>query len=471
MERLYSKLKKYSESDFYPFHMPGHKRNTTLIESKLPFDIDITEIDGFDNLHHANDILKNLQERAASLYHAEETHYLVNGSTSGILSAILGCTSKGGTIVMARNCHKSVYHAVYMNELHPIYLYPKFYSDMELCGEIMLEDVEKALEDYPNIQAVVITSPTYEGILSDVESIAKIVHRKSIPLIVDEAHGAHFGMHSYFPENSNKKGADVVIHSLHKTLPSLTQTALIHMNGKYVNRCKVRKYLQIFQTSSPSYVFMASIDECIRVLEGKKQKLFDYYTYYLDEMRKKLYKLKYFVLLESEEFDRSKIIISVKNISNMTGKDLYRILLENYHLQMEMAAGDYIVAMTSIGDTNEGFNRFVDALFEIEDKIKYFDSQKKYRIHFQIPKQEQCYSSYEIEELRKEISTDFVFWNDAKGKISLEYAYLYPPGVPIIVPGERISEEAANLIQEYERMGFEIQGINVENKVEVWINE
>ena len=172
------------------------------------------------------------------------------------------------------------------------------------------EDVEAMLVENQDVQAVVITSPTYDGVVSDVEEIARIVHRRGIPLIVDEAHGAHFGFHPYFPENSNIKGADVVIHSLHKTMPSLTQTALLHINGKNADRRNICRYLDMLQTSSPSYVLMASMDECIRKADEDREELFDRYVDMLAGTREKLDGMDHLRLLESEEYDRSKIVIS-----------------------------------------------------------------------------------------------------------------------------------------------------------------
>ena len=236
MSTLLEKLTAYGASDYYGFHMPGHKRKLDMLGGVTPCQIDITEIDGLDDLHHAEGILREAQERAAETYHADETHFLVNGSTVGILSAILGVTRRGDEILVARNCHKSVYHALEMQGLHPVYVYPDFDPDTQLNTEISADDIRRALETHPNIRAAVIVSPTYDGIVSDVESIAEAVHVHDIPLIVDEAHGAHFGFHPCFPENANQKGADIVIHSLHKTLPSLTQTALLHINGERVDR-------------------------------------------------------------------------------------------------------------------------------------------------------------------------------------------------------------------------------------------
>ena len=187
MATIYEKLKAYSDSDYYGFHMPGHKRKMHMSWDADPYTVDITEIEGFDDLHHAEGIMKEAQERAARIYHADETHFLVNGSTVGILSAIAGVTNKGDQILVARNCHKSVYHAIYMNELNPVYLYPRFDSELQLNIEISAEDVRRALNRYPQIRAVMMVSPTYDGIVSDVAEIAKAAHEKGLPLIVDEA--------------------------------------------------------------------------------------------------------------------------------------------------------------------------------------------------------------------------------------------------------------------------------------------
>ena len=534
MENLYEKLSSYAESDYYGFHMPGHKRNRNVTGVSLPYGIDITEIEGFDDLHHAKGFLKQAQERAAEVFHGEETCFLINGSTVGILSAVLGCTQRGDKILMARNCHKSVYHAVYMNELEAEYLYPVF--DRELNGEVRPEDVQRILEEEriiaekgkrtnsemkkrvnsekktrinsekEKIRAVVITSPTYDGVVSDVARIAEIVHAYGIPLIVDEAHGAHFGFHPYFPENSNVKGADVVIHSIHKTLPALTQTALIHMNGIFADREKIKKYLHILQTSSPSYILMAGIDACVGWLGSeKKDAAFDDYVKLLKETRNQLKKLRHLQMIETENFDFSKIVISVKG-TRYLGRELYKLFLEKYHLQMEMAAGTYVLAMTSVGDIREGFQRLVQALHEIDGNLEKENglplsgidrnlekenepilsvidkklkeenprplSESELTLDSEnggigltaagIPRLEQVFSSSKAEQAGKQNpeSVNALPWSCCCGKISMEYAYIYPPGIPLIVPGERISKEVIARIEEYSKMGFDIEGLN-----------
>ncbi len=501
MSNLYEKLTAYSESDAYGFHMPGHKRNGRLqkkLGQNLPFSIDITEITDFDDLHHAKGILLEGETLAASLYGSEETHFLVNGSTVGILSAILGSTKKGDKVLVARNCHKSVYHALELNELSPIYVYPQYETDGGLGGEISPKDVECALENHPDLQAVILVSPTYDGIVSDLASIARLVHARKIPLIIDEAHGAHFGFHPYFPKRALDQGADVVINSLHKTLPSLTQTALIHMKGPYADKKRIRKYLHMLQSSSPSYVLMASMDACVRFLINEGEKVFSEYADLLKNTREALEKLKHLRLIEAEHFDPSKLVISVDQ-ADISSHELSRRLWEDYHLEMEMTAGHYVLAMTSVGDDAQGMKRLVDALFAIDDSIKSADSnetdmhamgqnttesernttgvqvtdtkivqknttaQYKEKIKL-LPRAESCFAPYQAVELFGTPRS----WQQAVGLISLEYAYLYPPGCPLLVPGERVSQETADMLQWYQREGFEIEGLEKEGFVTVW---
>lgn len=481
MAYLYDKLKEYSKSGCYGFHMPGHKRNGGLIGAELPYSLDITEIDGFDDLHHSHGILKEAQERAAQVYGADETHFLVNGSTSGILSAVLGCTQPGDTILMARNCHKSVYNAVCLNGLSPVYIYPEILPGTEINGAVSAAQAEALLDQHPDVRAMVITSPTYDGVVSDVRALAGLAHSRGIPLILDEAHGAHFGFHPYFPQNGNELGADIVIHSLHKTLPSLTQTALLHMNGDIADRRSVRKYLHMLQSSSPSYILMASIDECIRLLAEKKEELFDGYTRLLDGARSELACMKHLKLFESEIYDRSKLVIDVSNAGlidreetkKYTGKQLSADLRETYLLQMEMAAPDYVIAMTSPGDTEQGIERLIKALFEIDGKLAKIDNNESLRAYQTGEKgiscrNDQVYPPREMDKFTNKAKS--VSFMDSEGAIAAEYAYVYPPGIPLAVPGERISGKTVESLTQYERLGFNIEGTQIRGKIEVLEN-
>lgn len=536
---LYEKLKKYEASDFYGFHMPGHKRNTELMGQGLPYGIDITEIDGFDDLHHADGILLELEQRIAKLYGADRSRILINGSTAGIMSAILGCVDRGGKLLVARNCHKSVYHAMELGGLEPVYLYPEFDTTWEINGVIEPGQIKAALEADSEIQAVMLVSPTYDGVVSDIRTIAEIVHSYQIPLIVDEAHGAHFGFHPYFPENSNRCGADVVIHSLHKTLPAPTQTAVLHINGTIAKEEQIWHYLNMLQTSSPSYILMAGIDRCVGLLEREKeiskanekgqallekeQYGFRQYVARLERLRTELQEsLQNLKLVEPEmrksqrltpttwnpgtaglrkpeserkegnaeeekdkgiseghvgksglkigymEYDKSKILISTKRCSK-TSEEIYKLLLEKYHLQMEMRAGSYILAMTSIADTDAGFERLKQALLELDKSCRFISTERTEGegVSFALPRTELVYLPRKAEDFRRKNQTECCRFEEAEGRISLEYAYLYPPGIPLLVPGERISGEVISQLLGYQKQGFSIEGIREQGRLEV----
>lgn len=271
MGALYQKLEEYSHSDYYPYHMPGHKRQMQLFPGEAQ---DITEIEGFDNLHDAEGILRALQEKAAKICGASESFYLVNGSTAGILSAVSAAVPQGGKLLMVRNCHKAAYHAAYLRNLEVKYLWTGVQPDFGCALAPTVEQIEKALKEDAEIQAVLIVSPTYEGLTADVAAIAKVVHEKGLPLIVDEAHGAHLGFHSFWAENSCRQGADLVIQSLHKTLPSPTQTAILHVSGNRIDRQRLKRFLRIYQSSSPSYLFMAAMEEALDRVSADREKLF-----------------------------------------------------------------------------------------------------------------------------------------------------------------------------------------------------
>lgn len=464
MPDLNQKLIQYCQSDIYPFHMPGHKQ--TAFPFPNPYSIDITEIDGFDNLHHAGDILKETQERAAALYGAKRSYYLVNGSTCGILAAVCAATRKRDKVLVARNCHKAVYHALFLNELQTEYLYPVL-TNNDIQGQITVEQVEEALYHNPDITAVIITSPTYEGIVSDVAGIAETAHAHGVPLIVDEAHGAHIGFGAGFPENAVKLGADAVIMSLHKTLPSFTQTALLHINSNRIAQEQVESYLDIFETSSPSYLLMAGMDACIRLLQEEGKVLFTRYRELLDQFYRDISDLELLHVMsekdlgkeEAYDWDDSKIVIFTGK-ADMTGEKLGRILLDRYQLQMEMLSGTYVLGMTSIMDRQEGFTRLSKALHEIDrecmdNQRKRNDGNSKIFIERMYQKNRREMQIYQA----RELSYKEVEFEEAVGKMSADFIFLYPPGIPMIVPGEIISRQFIENVKECIEMGLKIEGL------------
>lgn len=459
MERLFDKLVEYGEKGRIPMHMPGHKRECGIFTVSESQKIDITEIDGFDDYHHPEGVLRDSMEQAAAVYGTKRSFYLVNGSTCGILAAISASVSRGGKILAARNCHKAVGHAIELRDLCPVYIYPKTMEDLWINSVITPESVDKSLRDNPECEAVVLTSPTYEGIISDIGEIARVVHRYDRILIVDEAHGAHLPFGEDFPESALKFGADIVIQSLHKTLPSYTQTAILHVCSNRVDTDRIQKYLGIYQTSSPSYVFMAGMEQCISYMAGEGREKMREYFQNLSELRNRLKGIEGVLLLDySKEmyaYDPLKIVLFGKN--GQTGSRMADILREKFQIEPEMIADNYVILMTSLCDRKEWYDVIVRAAEYIAGdwngagRLPAGDEFKKltaYRARVRMTPREAAESNYEEVELK-----------NSKGRISGQAVYVYPPGIPIVMPGEEITEECLQIIEKHKACGLVVKGL------------
>ena len=456
---ILEKLEEYSKAGYVPMHMPGGKRNTEYASTS---ELDITEIDGFDNMHNADGIIKNASDRAAKLYGADKTLMLVNGSTAGILSAICGATKRKGKIIVARNCHVSVYNALIMAQLEPVYVIPEVDNDTGIYSGVSLEQIRKCVENNRDAQAVIITSPTYEGVVSEVREIASYLHEKGIPLIVDEAHGAHFEFSEEFPESAVKAGADIVINSIHKTLPALTQTALLHISGNYVDYDKVERFWNIYQTTSPSYILMARIYRCMRIIEGQGGYIFKKYINRLKNLRENIAKLNNIRLMDSD--DISKIILICND-----GKYLYDRLLDEYKVQLEMASFKYVIAMTSVADKQEDYDRFLEALQKIDESWetgKYTndaktESNKDTSCYAINNKPQVCMCPADAIDLMDENGYEDLSVNspDICGRISMSSVLIYPPGMPVVNVGERITGDVCRIIKSAINAGLEVPGL------------
>lgn len=460
---LLEKLTEYSQSDFYPYHMPGHKRRRAGEVPADWTDLDITEIEDFDNLHDARGILDTLQKKAAVAYGAEESFYLINGSTGGILAAVSAAVPFGGELLMVRNCHKSVYHAAYLRQIKLHYIYPDRVKNFDIFEAVTPQQVAKALEEFPDVAAVLIVSPTYEGRIADVKAIAELVHKRGLPLIVDEAHGAHLGFSAEFALNSARLGADLVINSVHKTLPAMTQTALLHRNGQLIDRELLKRFLRIYQTSSPSYVLMSSIEEAVDIAgEGEGfQKLYRSWEKLLTELSglKKLHILpKDMEECQKKQHDIGKLIISTQE-TELSGAQLYDMLITEYHLQPEMVCESYVLCMFTIGDIGEGYERMAGALVDIDQRLQ----GKEHGGLQPVPKPEAAISFYRAwNEVQEEKTL-----TEAEGCIAGEFVNLYPPGIPILVPGEKFTKEIVTFLKLCISEGLDVQGISKEGKVKV----
>lgn len=446
---IFSNLEKYSNSKMYPFHMPGHKRQK-IFSSPLPFDLDITEIEGFDNLHEPETILKDAMKEASEFFGADRSFFLVNGSSGGIIAAIRACTKRGDTLIMSRGCHKSVYHAAELCGLKTVYLQAEKVTDWGISGSILPQNVAAAMESHPECGVVIVTSPTYEGVVSDIRRIAEEVHSRGGILIVDEAHGAHFGM-GEFPSSAIQCGADLVVQSLHKTLPSPTQTAILHMRKGRVDEKELQRQLAVFQTSSPSYLFLGAIEECIQYLKKNKDLVFQVYSNRLNDFYAEMKQLNLLrIFLPGKEVfhhDKGKILIGTQGTS-ITGPALAKLLREQYFLETEMSTGNTVLAMTSICDTDEGFHRLAAALREIDGTLQKtnWNASKMMKLPKAI-----CTIEEAMQERKEEIRME-----NAAGRVSADYYWAYPPGIPLLVPGEEITEEMLQGMEKMRKNGIVI---------------
>ncbi len=461
---LYETLTGYCNMDILPMHMPGHKRNP-VFEMENPYRIDVTEVTGLDYLHQPEGVIRRLMDRVTSVYGSDQSYFLINGSTGGILSAITSCCRHGDRIVVARNCHKSVYHAIRLLKLRPIYIYPSEEGgEMEhlgIAGIIQAEAVEQALQAYEGVSCVILTSPTYEGIVSRIRDIAAVTARYDVPLIVDEAHGAHFQWHSSFPDTALQEGADLVIESLHKTLPSLTQTGILHARFDRVSKGKLEWALQTYQSSSPSYVLMAGIERCFAYIEQEGVEAFDAYVDNLRWFEKEMGQLQRLYLFHSPQKERSKLVIAADR-AGMTGRELAERLYRQYQIETEMSGGHYCIAMTSVCDETESFRRLAAALREIDagaagptggegDALRR--REPDIRLVWRAP--ERGMYSDEAAECRSK----WIPLEKAACYLAAEDISFYPPGIPLLVQGERFSLELIRVLQYGIQMGYVIHGV------------
>jgi len=442
---LHDIIKSYLATSPLPMHMPGHKRNAKFGDAP---DLDITEVDMI--LHgEGQAALAEMCKMAAELYGAAQALPSVGGSTCAILAAVYATTRPGDSIIMARNCHKSVYHAAEICRLDVSYLLPEFCPTLGVATHVPAQAVEVAFAQSPNARLVVITSPTYEGIVSDIVAIARIVRRHEALLFVDSAHGAHF-LGGDFSSNAIAQGADLAVVSLHKTLPALTPSAFL-LCGERIsvpNRVEIERAMGMFGTSSPSYPLLASMDNCIRLMTDRGAELLAKLEQNLHEFFQRVANMQNLALMPND--DPSKLVICGKSVP-ICGSKLMSLLLHEYNVELEMAGVHYALAMTTVADERETLIRFADALVEIDSL--HFDQLTTPQFAAVTPTlPEVALPAWQARTCEGEV----VPFDSAGGRISLEYAWAYPPGIPVLVPGEVVPLDFADEIEKLRVTGVRI---------------
>lgn len=453
-------LYKYMKERTIQFHMPGHKGNINnfdelkFIQESL-YEFDKTEVPGLDNLHLADGMIKQAQQLAAHAFGAQDSYFLVNGSTCGIYSMIMGVTKPGDRILIQRNCHRSVFMAGLLGGLEAVYVEPDILEEFNIPGGISLEAVKIAIAENRDIKVIVLTNPSYYGICSDLEGIINEAHEHNILVLIDEAHGAHLPFHSSLPKSAMECGADAAVVSIHKSLPALTQASLLNVSTR-IPKSGIEFMLKIFQSTSPSYILMASIDAARNIMQHQGEELLNKLEFDLHSFRKKVEELKSFKLLSDNyighasiaNIDWTKIVIA----SSIGGSVLEHRLRTDYNIQVEMSDINNVVLITGIGDNSENIERLYEALHKIDNKSEILNRRTSF---YKANKPRTCLNIKDAYYSKKKN----IKLRESSGKISGEMVVPYPPGIPILLPGELITDEILENIKVIKENGITISGM------------
>lgn len=441
---LFSALKDYRDKKVTPFDVPGHKRGVGSRELKeffgpITLETDVNSMKPLDNASNPIGVIKEAETLMAEAFGADYAFFLVNGTTHGVQAMIMSVCKPGEKIIMPRNVHKSAIKALILSGAIPVYIQPEIDPELGIANGITVENVKKAIEEHSDAKAVFIINPTYYGVVSDLEKIIELAHSNNMMAIVDEAHGAHFKFNSELPKSAMLLGADMSSASLHKTGGSLTQSSVLLINERSLTRDKVKTILNLTQTTSASYILMSSLDVARKQLatEGKEilQKVLELTRYAREEINRidGLYAFGK-ELIDNKgvyDFDETKLGVKVSDLG-LTGFQVYDLLRDKYNIQVEFGDNHNILAIVSLGDTKESLNTLINALKDISINYKT-DEKIVTKLNLSNPAillspRDAFYSERET-----------VALEDAAGRICGEHIMAYPPGIPVVSPGEVIN--------------------------------
>lgn len=456
----------YRDEGATPFHMPGHKRGSVYKKAGMELlsgdllSMDTTEVTGIDNLHCPEGAIQEAQLLAAKAFGADHSFFLVNGTTSGIYSMIMAATNPGDKIIIPRNCHRSVYGAVILGRLVPVYIAPEVDEELGIAMGIKPEAVEYILEKHRDAKAVVVTNPTFYGACSDLKKIAEIVHAKGMLLLVDEAHGSHFAFNKRLPMTALEAGADITAQSIHKTLPAMTQSSMLHVKSPEIQLEKLRFFLQLTQTTSPSHVMLASLDAARHIMQEKGSGLLEETIAWSSWARSEINSIPGLYCLGADrigrfgiaDLDPTRIVVNF-NLTGISGTNAEDILRKDFKIQVEMADLYNIVAIATVGDRQEDYEKLVSALKDLARVAGKRRLNMKASAAFVKPP-ELSILPWEAVYCRKEqVDAD-----KSIGRVCGEMVIPYPPGIPVLMPGEVITEEALGYLKLCVDQGIKING-------------
>jgi arginine decarboxylase len=462
---LVEQLAKYLKEGYLPFHMPGHKGGSGVLQEWHDllghgvFSVDLTEVEGLDDLHHPAGPIGQAQRLAADLMGADEAFFLVNGATAGLHAAIMALCGSGDRVIIPRHAHRSVYEGVILSGAEPVYLKPEMHRAWGIPIGVELSQVDAALNRYPDAKCLVMVHPTYYGLASDLEAIGKLARTKRVPMVVDEAHGAHFKFSSCFPKPAIACGAFAVVQGWHKTMGSFTQSGLLLVKD-HLEGIGLKDYLSLLQSTSPSYLLMGSLDAARKQWAEKGRDMAEKILSLSIDFRNKVSQLEGIFCLNRETLyssvlagiDLTKLVISGINLG-LNGYELAQELRERYRIQPEMAFLGGVLLLVTIGDNQEKMERLFQALKDLASRVSLKNNKKNILWPDVIPGEMVMLPGKAIRAPKKSIDLA-----GAAGSVAGEFICPYPPGVPLVVPGEIISREALEIMEEVKRNGGHIQG-------------
>jgi arginine decarboxylase len=463
---LLSQLQKFVNSRDTPFYAPGHKQGQGISQElsnllgKAVFKADLPELPDLDNLFAPTSVIKEAQILASEAFGADKTWFLVNGSSGGIIAAILATCGVGDKIILPRNIHKSAISGLILSGAQPVFINPEYNSTLDLSLNITPESLENALKLHPDTKAVLVVSPTYQGVCCHLETIAQITHNYSIPLLVDEAHGAHFAFHPDLPPAALSLGADISIQSTHKVLGALTQASMLHLKGDRVNLEKIDHALQLVQTTSPSYLLLASLDGARKQMAMQGLDLLTKTLDLATIAQKELNKIPNISVLDFPHssagcyrIDRTRLTVIVKDFG-LSGYEIDDILRQKFAVTAELPTLNQLTFIISIGNTGEQIDRLITAFQSLESPS-----------HPSLPATSPLITGNFALSPREAFfaPTETVSRQNAINRLSANVICPYPPGIPVLMPGELISQETLDYLQTILSLGGTITGGNDDN--------
>ncbi|MEI4804290.1 aminotransferase class I/II-fold pyridoxal phosphate-dependent enzyme [Bacillus sp. NPDC077411] len=456
---LYEALKTFASKKPISFHVPGHKNGTNFPHEAQKYfhdilSIDVTELTGLDDLHGPFECIEEAQCLLADLYAVQKSHFLINGSTVGNLAMLLACCNEHDTVLVQRNAHKSIINGLKLTGARPVFLEPWIDEKSGVPVGVPYETIEDAILQYPQTKALILTHPNYYGVGVDLEKSIALAHKNGIPVLVDEAHGAHFCIGEPFPTSALAYGADIVVHSAHKTLPAMTMGSYLHVNSSLVDEEKVSFYLNMLQSSSPSYPIMVSLDIARFVLAKIREEGGKEIAAFTQRFREKLNRIPQLAVLDYPIQDALKVTVQTR--CKLSGYELQR-LFEEIGIYVEMA-DPYNVLLILPLQVNEDYIQVID---KIQDVLCSYDVEDS-KPHINYPYKDNLSSlSFTYKQLEK-YKKKVVPLREALGMIAADMIIPYPPGIPLVMYGEEITLEHINQISGLEETGARFQG-NIKN--------